>query len=211
VSGGGRRYGDAGYTVPEILVVCAVVGIVMAGLLSLLMTGTQTYEVGANRAEAQQAARLVISRMIQEIRTAGHDPRSTNFTAITPLAPPNVGFTIGNDWNATGAIETNLAVNFNGANRGEQITYTVVGTALRRQESFIEGAPVEVTDALTDITFQYLDVDDNVIASPHVAANAARIRTVVVSVTTRPDTQASFTSGKVAVTTTNRTRVRNRT
>jgi type II secretory pathway pseudopilin PulG len=207
----GRRSGEAGYTVPEILVVCAVVGLVMSGLLSLLMTGSQTYQVGANRAEAQQTARLVISRMVQEIRTAGHDPRSTNFTAITPLAPPNTGFTIGNDWNATGAIETNLQINFNGANRGEQITYTVVGTALRRQESFIDASPVDVTDGLTNLTFEYLDVDDNVIASPHVAANAALIRTVVITVTTRPDTQASTTSGHVAVTTTNRTRVRNRT
>ena len=207
----GRRFGQAGYTVPEILVVCAVVGLVMSGLFSLLMTGSQTYQVGANRAEAQQSARLVIARMIQEIRTAGHDPRSTNFTAITPLAPPNTGFTIGNDWNATGAIETNLVVNFNGANRGEQITYTVVGTALRRQESFLDASPVDVTDGLTSITFQYLDVDDNVVANPHVAANAALIRTVAITVTTRPDTQAATTSAKVAVTTTNRTRVRNRT
>ena len=61
---------------------------------------------------------------------------------------------------------------------GEQITYTVVGTALRRQESFIDASPVDVTDALSTITFDYLDVDDNVIASPHVAANAARIRTL---------------------------------
>jgi type II secretory pathway pseudopilin PulG len=206
-----RRFGQAGYTVPEILVVCAIVGLVMAGLLSLMRTGSQTFTVGANRAEAQQTARLVIARMVQEIRTAGHDPRTTNFTAIAALAPPQVGFTIDNDWNATGAIETGLAVNFNGANRGERITYTVVANALRRQESFIDASPVEVTDALADITFQYLDVDDVSVASPHVAANAARIRTVVVTITSRPDIQASTSTGHVAVTTTNRTRVRNRT
>jgi type II secretory pathway pseudopilin PulG len=202
---------EAGYTIPEILVVCAVVGLVMAGLMSLMMTGTQTYAVGSNRVEAQQTARLVVARMIQEIRTAGHDPRSTNFTAITPLAPPNTGFMISNDWNATGAIETNLAVNFNGANRGERITYTLVGSELRRQESFLDVSPVAVSDALNDITFQYLDADDNVIANPHIASNAALIRTVVITVTTRPDTQAYTQTGKVAVSTTTRTRVRNRT
>jgi type II secretory pathway pseudopilin PulG len=205
-----RREAEAGYTIPEMLVVCAVVGLVMAGLLSLLMSGSQTYTVGANRAEAQQTARLVVARMIQEVRTAGHDPRATQFTAITPLAPPNVGFVIANDWNATGAIESNLAVNFEGANRGEQITYSVVGTALRRQESFLDASPVEVTDAITAITLQYLDEDDNVIASPHVAANAALIRTVVVTITSRPDTQAYLGTGHVALTTTNRTRIRNR-
>ena len=203
------RSGEAGYTIPEMLVVCAVIGLVMAGMLALLMTGTQTYTAGANRAEAQQTARLVIARMVQEIRTAGHDPRSVNFTAITPLAPPNVGFTISNDWNATGAIETNLAVNFNGGNRGERITYTVVGTTLSRQESFLDASPVDVTDAITNIAFQYLDADDVAVASPHLAANAALIRTVVVTITTRPDAQGSL--GHVAVSTTNRTRVRNRT
>ena len=205
------RKAEAVYTVPEILVVCAVVGLVMAGLMSLMMTGTQTYAVGSNRVEAQQTARLVIARMIQEIRTAGHDPRSTNFTAITPLAPPNTGFMISNDWNATGAIETNLAVNFNGANRGERITDTVVGSELRRQESFLDASPVAVSDALNDITLQYLDADDNVIVNPHIAANAALIRTVVITITTRPDNQAYTQAGKVAVSTTTRTRVRNRT
>ena len=81
-----RMSREAGYTVAETLVVCAVVGLVMAGLLSLLMTGSQTYTVGANRAEAQQTARLVIARMIQEIRTAGHDPRSNTGNLHQSLA-----------------------------------------------------------------------------------------------------------------------------
>lgn len=206
-----RRCGQAGYTMPEMLVVCAVLGLVMAGLLSLMMSGTQSYAVGSNRAEAQQTARLVISRMIQEIRTAGHDPMSTSFAAVTALAPPNVGFVIDNDWNATSAIETNLAVNVNGTNRGERITYTVVGTILNRQESFLDAGPVEVTNAINAVTLQYLDANDTAVATPHIAANAATIRTVVITITTRPDTQSYVSTGSVAVTITNRTRIRNRT
>jgi hypothetical protein len=67
-----------------------------------------------------------------------------------------------------------------------------------------------VSDAVTDITFQYLDPDDNILVNPHLAVNAALIRTVVVTITTRPDTQSYASAGKVAVTTTMRTRVRNR-
>ena len=40
---------QAGYTVAEMLVVAAVIGFVMAGLLTLMMTGQQSFTVGANR------------------------------------------------------------------------------------------------------------------------------------------------------------------
>jgi Tfp pilus assembly protein PilW len=204
------RRGEAGYTVAELLVVTAVIGMVMAGLLGLLMSGQQSYVVGSNRAEAQQTARLVIARLVQDVRTAGYDPRSIGFTAVTALAPPNVGFVIANDWNGSGAIELNLAVAMNGIQRGEQVTYTVVGSALRRQESFLDGAPVEVTNAIDSLTLQYFDADDVLIASPHLAVNAALIRTIVITVVTRPDTQSSVSTGQVAISTTSRVRIRNR-
>ena len=204
---------EAGYTVAEMLVVAAVIGFVMAGLLALMMSGQQSFTVGANRSEAQQSARLVLFRMAEEVRTGGYDPRNTeSFAAITKLAPPNTGFQIANDWNASGAIETNLTVNVNGTLRGEQITYDVVGNTLRRQESQIDGAPVTVSTALSAISFQYLDADDNdVTPTADQAAVAPNVRTVVVTVTTTPDTQASATGAKVSVTSTIRARVRNRT
>ena len=206
-------HAQAGYTVAEMLVVAAVIGFVMAGLLTLMMTGQQSFTVGANRSEAQQSARLILHRLAEEVRTGGYDPRNTEgFAAITKLAPPNTGFRIANDWNATGAIETNLSVNVNGTLRGEQITYDVVGNTLRRQESQIDGSPVTVSTALSAISFQYLDADDNdVTPTADQAAVAPNVRTVVVTVTTTPDTQASATGAKVSVTSTIRARVRNRT
>lgn len=203
---------QAGYTVTEMLVVAAVIGFIMAGLLTLLMSGQQSFTVGANRSEAQQNARLVLHRLAEEVRTGGYDPKNTaGFAAITALAPPNTGFTISNDWNATGAIETNLTVNVNGTLRGERITYDFVGTTLRRQESQLDNSAVDVTSAISAISFQYLDADDvDVTATAHQAGTAPNIRTVVVTVTATPDTQASASAAKVSVTSTIRARVRNR-
>ncbi len=203
---------EAGYTVAEMLVAAATVGFIMAGLLTILMTGQKSFTIGANRSEAQQSARLILHRIAEEVRVAGYDPRNTaSFAAITALTPPQTGFTISNDWNATGAIETNLSVTVNGTLRGERITYDVVTNVLRRQESQINGSPVDVSSAITSISFQYLDADDVAVNTPHLASSAATIRTVVVTVTTTQDSQSVSTAADtVSVQSTIRARVRNR-
>lgn len=201
---------QGGFTMAEVLVTAAVIAIVMAGLFTLLSTGTQTWVVGTNRSEAQQNGRLVLQRLAEEIRGAGWDPRNTqSFAAIQALSPPQTGFVISNDWNADSLIQNNIVTAVNGVNRGEQITYDLVGGVLRRQESQVDGAPVTVTE-VTSITFNYLNADDQVVANPHVAANALSIRTVEVTVVTAPDNQPSSIAQRVSVTSTMRARVRNR-
>ena len=201
---------QGGFTMAEMLVTSAVIALVMGGLMSLMMTGAQSWVVGANRSEAQQGARLVLFRLAEEVRLAGWDPRSTTaFPAIQALTPPQTGFMISNDWSADGAIQTNTLTLVNGANRGERVTYDFVGNNLRRQESQLEASPVTVT-AINAITFTYLNADDQVVVAPHVAGNAANIRTVEITVTTTPNTQSSSSTQAVSVTSTIRARVRNR-
>ena len=60
-----------GFTLTELLVACALIGLVMAGLFSMLQSGQQTYLTGTNQVEAQQALRLALLRMTNEIRDAG--------------------------------------------------------------------------------------------------------------------------------------------
>jgi type II secretory pathway pseudopilin PulG len=206
-----RLRSQAGYTLAETLVTAAVIGLVMAGLFSLIQTGSQTWVVGANRSEAQQTARLILHRVAEEVRGGGWDPRNTqSFPAIQALAPPQTGFIISYDWSADGAIQNNILVAVNGTNKGEQITYDVVGNTLRRQESRVDASAVTVTNAINTLTFTYRYVDDAVVASPHLAANALTIRTVEVSVVTTPDVQTTSNTQKVSVTSTIRARVRNR-
>jgi prepilin-type N-terminal cleavage/methylation domain-containing protein len=199
-----------GFTMAEMLVTAAVIGLVMAGLFTLLSTGAQTWVVGTNRSEAQQNGRLVLQRLAEEVRGGGWDPRNTqSFPAIQALAPPQTGFVISNDWNADSLIQNNIVVAVNGANRGEQITYDFVGTTLRRRESQVDASPVTVTE-VSSITFTYFNADDVVVASPHLAANAPSIRTVAITVVTAPDNQPSSDAQRVSVTSTIRARVRNR-
>ena len=204
-----RTRNEAGFTAAEMLVSAAVIAIIMAGLLSLLMSGQQSYLAGANRAEAQQNSRLVVERMVRELRTAGHDPRRTEaFAAVTALAS-GTGFVIRNDWNASGAIETNVTVTVDNVAHGEQITYTFTGNTLTRRESNLDGSAVTVTNRISGATLQYLDEDDVTVSSPS-GANASRIRTVVLDVTTLPDTAEAGTATNAAVRSQTRVRIRNR-
>jgi len=202
-----------GFTAAEMLVSAAVIAIIMAGLLSLLMSGQQSYVAGANRAEAQQNARLVLERMVRELRTAGHDPRdggnnSGVFAPVTALAS-GTGFVLRNDWNASNAIETNVTVTVDNVAHGEQVTYTFNGNTLTRQESSIDASAVTVTDRISSATIQYLDADDVAVSSPS-GANAARIRTVVLDVTALPETVEAGTGTNAAVRLQTRVRIRNR-
>ncbi len=59
-----------GFTLAEMLVVTAVIGIVMAGVFSLQQQGNQAYLLGSNRVETQQNARVALDLMTRELRSA---------------------------------------------------------------------------------------------------------------------------------------------
>jgi type IV pilus assembly protein PilW len=210
-----RLLDRAGLTLPELLVAVAVTGLIMAALLGLLVAGQQSVGEGSNMVDAQQSARVAINQMMQEIRGAGYNPSADPalFTAIT--AQSATSFTIQNDWNGNGIIETNVTTTMSGVGRGEQVTYFVVGNTLRRRESNIHPSPWNLCDGATDLTcviapveqvaFQYLDAADAV------TAVAANIRTIVATLQVRPQTQPATTlQGKVLVSMTDRARIRNR-
>jgi type II secretory pathway pseudopilin PulG len=198
-----------GYTVAEVLIVAAIIGFIMSGLFVMLRSGQQSYVAGSGRAEAQQNARLAIDRMIYELRTAGYDPtRATGFIAVTALST-GTGFVIKNDWNANGTIDTNVTQTVDGVSHGEQVTYTFSGTTLTRQESNIDGSAVTVTDKVSNVSLQYLDEAGNTVSNPS-GTNASLIRTVVIDITTSPDTTATGTATQANVRSRSQVRVRNR-
>ena len=123
-----------GFSMTELLVVCALLGIVMAAVLSLLMVGQQSASTTSNKIDAQANARVGIERMIEEIREAGYLPAGPTCPGApaTPCPPFNyaffaisnqsaTGLTIQNDWNANNTIQTTSVVDpISGGNRGEQ-------------------------------------------------------------------------------------------
>ena len=82
----------AGFSLIDLLVATAALGLVMAGLLAILRSGTTTYRWGAARVEAQQSARAALERMATELRGAGYDPTSAGIALIVTAEPARVAF-----------------------------------------------------------------------------------------------------------------------
>ena len=62
--------GQRGFSLAELLVAAAVLGIIMAGLFTLQRQGQAAYLVGAARVEVQQNARHALESLVSEIRSA---------------------------------------------------------------------------------------------------------------------------------------------
>ena len=213
-----------GFTLTELLVACALIGLVMAGLFGILQSGQQSYLTGTNQVEAQQALRLALLRLTNEIRDAGYCPTcGTGSPAIAPFeaitAQSATGFTIQNDWNGnwtgttgifTGGTVPDVTLNADGTttttNRGEQIIYAFTGGNLTRREIGIDATPVVIASGIQSLSFSYLDINGAT------TSTAANIRAVVVNVVGQPQNQPStFTTGRVQVAMTDSIRIRNRT
>ena len=198
---------ERGFTLAELLVVCVVIAFVMGGLLIMLQTGAQSYLVGSNQVEAQQTARMALAQMVQEIRNAGYCPTCAGTPPFTAIASQTgTGFTLQNDWDGDGAINTTGTVtDANGNVRGEQIVYASSSGTLTRQEVGVDASAVTLATGIDGLTFTYQD------STGATTATAASIRTIVVTLTTQPQNQPAATpQGRVLVTMTDSARVRNR-
>ena len=203
---------EGGFTLAEMLVVCALLGTVMAGVLSLLMVGQQSATATANKVDAQSNARMGIDRLVEEIREAGYLPAGPTCPGApaTPCPPYNYAFsaisaqtatalTIQNDWNASNDIQAAAVTDpITGSLRGEQVVYSFAAGQLRRQEIGIDGATVVVAAGIISLAYTYLDQNNTV------TATAADIRTVTVTLTTQQS------AGQPQVTMVHRVRLRNR-
>ena len=158
--GSRTRADQGGFTLTELLVAIAILGLIMLGVMTLLMTGNQSYLTGSNQVEAQASARAALERMTNDIREAGYGPTTDqNCVPPTPAAgcfnavinPSATSFTLQSDWNGSGVIDAGVAVNVNyvfggvdtNVPRGERVTYTVAGGNLCRQESAIPVVPAD--------------------------------------------------------------------
>lgn len=199
-----RFLDQRGFTMAELLVVSAVIGIVMAGLLALVMSGQQAYLYGTSQVDAQQNARVAIERLAKEIREAGYYPQpptcptagagnpctpatfAYNFDAVTGQTA--TAMTLQYDWNGDAAATLGATVTdpLTGAQRGEVVTWSFAGGNLSRQETGIDNAPVVVASGITGLAFTYLDANDVVTGTP------AAIRTATITMTAAPAAGGAF-------------------
>jgi len=72
-----------GFTLAELLIVIAILGMMLAGLVTVQMQGQQSYLIGSHRVEAQQNGRVALELMTRELRSATSViaiPSATNMT-----------------------------------------------------------------------------------------------------------------------------------
>jgi prepilin-type N-terminal cleavage/methylation domain-containing protein len=219
-----------GFTLAEMMVVCAIVGLVMASLLGLVMQGQQAYWFGTTQVDGQQTARVALERMTKEIREAGYEPlpgetdpaacpNATNYPLYTagvpcykfvPVTGPSAtALTLQYNWDgstcavpcspiSTAALVIDPMTCPTTACRGEQVTYSLSGGNLTRQESVVDAGPVIIASGITALTLTYRDEDSNVTAAPEL------VRIVDVSVTVQTASKGAY------VTMVDRVRLRNR-
>jgi prepilin-type N-terminal cleavage/methylation domain-containing protein len=72
-----------GFSLAELLVVCAVLGVLMSGLLVIQKGGTSAYVIGSSRVAAQQNGRVALEMMVRELRSAQSISAVTGSTDIT--------------------------------------------------------------------------------------------------------------------------------
>lgn len=202
---------ERGFTLAEMLVVCAIVGLVMASLLGLVMSGQQAYLFGTTQVDAQQTARVAIERIVKEVREAGYHPRNPDTNPTTCAAPPCYAFdavgsaptssslTLQYDWNGDGTSAASGTVTdpLLGI-RGERVIYSFSSGTLTRQEIGVDGIPVTLATGISALSFSYFAEDGTTTTTP------ANIRTVGVTVTAQTPPKGAF------VTMVDRVRLRNR-
>jgi len=81
------RRSRRGLTVPEVLIALAILAMLLAAVAGAVQAVLTSYTENARIAEVTQTARVVLNRMMKEIRTA--DAVDTASQRVTLIPPPN--------------------------------------------------------------------------------------------------------------------------
>ncbi|MCI0546651.1 MAG: prepilin-type N-terminal cleavage/methylation domain-containing protein [Candidatus Rokubacteria bacterium] len=132
----------AGFTLVELLVSMALAGLLLAATFTVLHAGLDAYRQGADRLDAQQAARVALERIATELREAGYDPRDAGLPAIVLAEPARVG--LARDLDGDGVL----------APTRERVTYFLDGAVLRRDAG---GGAQPIAEDVRGFALEYRD------------------------------------------------------
>jgi hypothetical protein len=147
----------------DLLVAVTVLGLMMSANFVLLDQGQRVYQTGAARVEAQQSARIALTRIARDLRTAGSAPRPASFDAISVADAGRV--VLHRDENGDGVI----------AGPRETITWKLDDSILRRDAG---GGAQPIATGAHALAFAYFDADGAPTTTP------GRVRSVHVTLTT---------------------------
>jgi len=89
-----------GFTLIEMMIVVAILGIIILGLVTFFTGGTRSWVTGQHQLEAQRNARLSMDQMVREIREADYIEFSSTSSSIDFHTPfhGNISYSLsGND------------------------------------------------------------------------------------------------------------------
>jgi prepilin-type N-terminal cleavage/methylation domain-containing protein len=128
-----------GFTLTELLVVAAVLGMILAGVVLIQMQGQQAYLFGSHRVEVQQNNRAALELMVRDLRSA---------ESVTTLgSPTDLTFVTCQDPYPTSAPTTPCLP-------ADVVTvrYQVVGTTLNRT---VGGTTTPLIGGVQTLTMAY--------------------------------------------------------
>jgi type II secretory pathway pseudopilin PulG len=129
-----RLAAEDGVTLIELLFVCAMLGFVMAGVVSLLISGSRAQRDTSGRVDAQQGVRLAIDRLEYEARCASSVTSLSSGAGVSLVLPSQCSHATGNvSWCVTSGVLTRYAAS----------TCTGTGTAYVR--SVTSATPFTIT------------------------------------------------------------------
>ena len=136
-----------GFTVTELVLALAIMMMVMAAIVSLLISLNRVYAAQNVIAGVQQVTRAGINIMTRNIRLAGLNPLKINRIGILEASVNKIRFQ--HDTNGSGTIEIG---------QDEDIAYLLNGNhQLIRQKDGNSRSNKSLVDHVSDLTFKYVD------------------------------------------------------
>jgi prepilin-type N-terminal cleavage/methylation domain-containing protein len=166
--------GEAGYSLLELLVSLALLGMAFGGLAGLLVQNAQINRAQQMSAEVQATARTCLSMIVQVLRSAGWDPLNSGLAPVALDPSPT---------NSTNYIEVFADLNEDGDadDAGEAVLIRWAGTALEWRTTSDASQPfVLLADTITN------DADgDGTAETMFVADSLTDPKTITVRLTAR--------------------------
>lgn len=126
-----------GYSLVELLIVCAVLGMILAGIFVIQQQGQQAYLLGSHRVEVQQNNRVTLDMMVRELRSA--------LSIVTLGSATDLTFTTCTDLTATSPCPPAAIAT---------VRYQLSGTTLNRTEG---GVTTPLVGGVQMLAMSYAD------------------------------------------------------